>query len=89
MLINSLPFALVTDSPSKNTSPSVASINLFINLNKVDLPAPESPIIATNSPWSIFRLTLFKALTPLGYTLLTPLNSITFFSNQSNNMAAS
>ena len=42
----------------------------------MDLPAPDRPMMATNSPCSNLRLTSLRPLTPLGYVLETCLNSI-------------
>src|SRR5690242_15393092 len=46
----------------------------------VDFPEPDVPMIATNSPRSIVRLTLRSACTrtaPVSYTFSMPVNSIT------------
>ncbi len=58
------------------TSPEVGSASRIISFRKVLFPAPDSPTIKTNSPFSIRRLTSLSACTPLSYTLCTPLNSI-------------
>ena len=44
--------------------PSLISCILLIVLNNVDLPAPDKPIIATNSPCFISSDTFFSACNP-------------------------
>ena len=44
------PRTCVTSSPSKTTLPCVGSIRRFTQRNSVDLPAPEQPMMLTNSP---------------------------------------
>ena len=60
------PFNFVTSIPSTVNFPSlISSIRLIVRIN-VDLPAPESPIIDTNSPCSISKLIFLRPLTPFG-----------------------
>ena len=75
-LRSALPESLETSVPSTVNSPSVISIMRLMVRISVDLPAPDRPIMATNSPCSNLRLTSLRPLTPLGYVLETCLNSI-------------
>ena len=61
-LRNSFPFKLLTSCPFTVNTPSVISCILFTVLSKVDLPAPDKPIIATNSPCCISKFIFFNAL---------------------------
>ena len=63
---SALPLKLSTSTPSTVSVPCCISCIRLIQRRIVDLPAPESPIIATNSPCSIFKFTFFKAVNPLG-----------------------
>ena len=75
-LRSALPESLETSVPSTVNSPSVISIMRLMVRISVDLPAPDRPMMATNSPCSNLRLTSLRPLTPLGYVLETCLNSI-------------
>ena len=73
---SSFPFKFLTSNPSTVRVPDVMSCIRLIVRSNVDFPAPERPMIATNSPCSIFKLTLSSPTTPFGYTFDTSLNSI-------------
>ena len=49
-VLKSLPFKFFISCPFTINEPSLMSCILLIVLNNVDLPAPDKPIIATNSP---------------------------------------
>ncbi len=50
--------------PSMTTSPSVGSVSAHIHRSSVDLPDPETPRIATNSPAGTSKETLSSATVP-------------------------
>ena len=56
--------------------PEVIRCMRFTARSSVDLPAPERPMMATNSPSSIRRQTSSRPTVPLGYTLDTWSNTI-------------
>src|SRR3989304_8751887 len=57
------------------TWPELGIISLVISLRSVDLPAPEGPVIKTNSEPSIFKLISSRATWPSGNCLETDINS--------------
>ena len=72
-------FSAFISSPSTKTFPDVGTSSALIVRIKVDLPAPEKPIIPYISPSSIVRLTFSSAFTSHSFVLkilLTFWNSI-------------
>ena len=60
------PWRDMTSVPSTVSCPWVMScIRLMVRI-RVDLPAPDRPMMATNSPWSMVRLMCRRASYPLG-----------------------
>lgn len=65
-----LPFlSLETFTPPTYTSPRDGFSCLYKSFMSVLFPLPDAPIMNTNSPFDISRLTSHKAVTPLGYLL--------------------
>ena len=52
-----------TSTPSISTVPELGRSRVPMRLRSVDLPEPEGPTMATNSPSSISRLTPAQAAT--------------------------
>ncbi len=71
-----LPDRPVTSVPFTVSLPEVILCMRLTARSSVDLPAPERPMMATNSPSSMRRLTSSKPTVPLGYTLDTWSNTI-------------
>ena len=59
------PLSVITSTSSTITWPSVRSIMRLMVRISVDLPAPDRPITATNSPCSICRFTCERPRVPL------------------------
>ena len=73
------PFSASTLRPSTRISPELASISRFIRRRKVDLPAPERPMMPTKAGVVTLKLTLSTAafwpnirVTPLTSSIATP-----------------
>ena len=65
--VSSSSLSLDSSLPSTTTWPEVGTSNPPIMFSSVDLPLPEVPTIATNSPFSIERVTPSKALVMFGF----------------------
>lgn len=61
-----LPCSVMTSVPSTVSVPSVMSCMRFIVRISVDFPAPDRPMMATNSPCSIVRFIFLSASKPFG-----------------------
>lgn len=77
--LSCLRLALVIDWPSIMMSPPVMSLSRLMERSSVLLPAPLGPMMATNSPSRMVRLTSLRPSTPLPYSLVTPHISIMVF----------
>ncbi len=62
-----LPCSCITSVPSTVSVPFVMSCMRLMVRIRVDLPAPDRPMMATNSPCPMVRLMSFSASKPLGY----------------------
>jgi len=60
-LLRSFLLSPPTQVPSKRTSPVLTSVIRLTQRNSVDLPAPDGPITATNSPFLTEKLTSSSA----------------------------
>ena len=60
-LRSAAPCSVITSISSTVSLPSVMSCMRLMVRMRVDLPAPDRPMMATNSPWSMVRLMSFRA----------------------------
>src|SRR5437870_9290962 len=65
--------------PSTTICPPVGRSSPATRLSRVDLPLPEGPMMATNSPAPTARSTPASALTAVPYALFTPESSTSLF----------
>ena len=73
---SALPDRVLTSVPFTVSVPEVIRCIRFTARSSVDLPAPERPMMATNSPSRMVRFTSSRPTVPLGYTLDTWSNTI-------------
>ncbi len=63
--------------PAMATAPAVGRSRVPTMCSRVDFPEPDGPTMARSSPFRTVRSTPRRALTPPGYSLVTPASSTT------------